>query len=250
MFEQFQTLIMADRASALFLVIYIGGLAVLLGASFAYGLVVPRRQRKQSGGPSPVQQRSKALAFGFARWIASLNITPNQITVIGLLLVAINCALFLWHRNPFMFGIGLISAYLFDTLDGVVARAQGTSSMFGGYLDAVIDRYQEVITYLALGYVTGLWLPVMVLTTGSFLTSYNKARVAVEAPIDNKGWPDLLAKPTRTFFLCTALIGANSLPWFLEGGLWALGIMTHITALHRIGRAYLLLAPGREDASA
>lgn len=240
MLEQFQTFIMADDASMRFLVLYVSGLALLLLASFIYGRLVPRR-REVPSGPSPMQQRAKATAFGFARWIASLNITPNQITVIGLVLVAINCGFYLWHRDPFMFGTGLIAAYLFDTLDGVVARAQGTTSKFGGYLDAVIDRYQEAITYVCIGIVTNLWLPVLLLTLGSFLTSYNKARVAVELPIDNKGWPDLLSKPTRTFFLCTALIGGNSLPWFLPGGLWVLALMTNLTALHRIGRGYVLL---------
>lgn len=248
MYSEFQTFIMADDASMLFLVIYVSTLAILLAASFIYRAVVPRREKaERAGGPSPVQRRAKAFASGFAHWIASLPITPNQITVVGLLLVALNCAFYLWHRDPFMFGTGLISAYLFDTLDGVVARAQGTSSSFGGYLDAVVDRYQEVITYLAIGLVTGLWLPVFLLVTGSFLTSYNKARVAIETPVDNKGWPDLLAKPTRTFFLCVALIGGNSLPWFLPGGLWVLAFMTHLTALHRMGRAYFLLAGGPQE---
>lgn len=248
MLKQFQAFIMADDASMLFLIVYVSGMTSLLAASLLYGVLVPRRVTAPAG-PSPVQQRAKSTAFGFARWVASLPITPNQITVIGLVLVALNCGAYLYHRDPFMFGTGLISAYLFDTLDGVVARAQGTSSRFGGYLDAVIDRYQEVITYLSIGVVTGLWLPVLLLTTGSFLTSYNKARVAVEAPIDNKGWPDLLAKPTRTFFLCTALIGGNSIPWFLPGGLWLLAIMTQLTALHRIGRAYFQLAYGPEGGS-
>jgi phosphatidylglycerophosphate synthase len=245
MFEAFRTFVRADAVSAAFMLIYAGVLAGLLALSYVYGRVVPKRERKAApaAGLSPMQRRARSAAYGFAHFIASLNITPNQITVIGLLLVALNCGLYLCYRDPFMFGTGLIAAYLFDTLDGVVARAQGTSSKFGGYLDAVIDRYQEVITYLTVGWVTQLWLPVFLLTTGSMLTSYNKARTAIETPIDNKGWPDLLAKPTRTFFLATALIGGNSVPWFLPGGLWVLAAMTHLTALHRFGRAYLMLRP-------
>lgn len=246
MFETFRTLIMADAATAAFLVAYVAGMLALLALSGAYSLLVPRRQSSAAAKPrtlSPMQARAKTVASGFAHGVASLNITPNQITVIGLLLVMLNCGVYAWYRDPFMFGCGLIAAYLFDTLDGVVARAQGTSSKFGGYLDAVIDRYQEVVTYLAIGWVAGLWLPVFLLMTGSMLTSYNKARTAIEIPIDNKGWPDLLAKPTRTFFLGTALIGGNSLPWFLPGGLWVLAAMTHLTALHRFGRARFLIGP-------
>ena len=245
MFEAFRTFIRADAVSAAFVLIYVAALLALFALSAVYGLVVPKRERSPAAaaGLSPVQRRARAAAYGFAHGVASLNVTPNQITVIGLLLVMLNCGVYLVYRDPFMFGTGLIAAYLFDTLDGVVARAQGTSSKFGGYLDAVIDRYQEVITYLAIGIVTQLWLPVFLLTTGSMLTSYNKARTAIEMPIDNKGWPDLLAKPTRTFFLGVALIGGNSLPWFLPGGMWVLAAMTHITALHRFGRAYLMLRP-------
>jgi len=254
MFEAFRTFIRADAATAGFILVYAGVLIALFALSLVYGLAVPKRERKPASGPatlSPMQRRARAAAYGFAHGVASLNVTPNQITVIGLLLVMLNCGLYLVYRDPFMFGTGLIAAYLFDTLDGVVARAQGSSSRFGGYLDAVIDRYQEVVTYLAIGWVTQLWLPVFLLTTGSMLTSYNKARTAIEIPIDNKGWPDLLAKPTRTFFLGVALIGGNSVPWFLPGGLWVLAALTHLTALHRFGRAYLMLRPqGRQQDTA
>lgn len=254
MFEALRTFFRADAVSFAFILVYAGVLTALFALSAVYGRLVPKRERRPDASPaplSPVQQRARGAAFGFAHAVASLNITPNQITAIGLLLMMLNCGIYLVYRDPFMFGTGLIVAYLFDTLDGVVARAQGTSSRFGGYLDAVIDRYQEVITYLAIGWVTELWLPVFLVTTGSMLTSYNKARTAIEMPIDNKGWPDLMAKPTRIFFLGAALIGGNSVPWFLPGGLWVLAAMTHLTALHRFGRAYLMLRPqGRQQDSA
>ena len=249
-FRALQTFLQADDATMVFLLSYVAMLVVLFAANFAYKKAFVSQRPTAAKGSSPIQKSAKSAASGFAVWIASQRITPNQITVIGLVLVIINCGLYLWHRDPFMLGTGLIAAYLFDTLDGVVARAQGTSSRFGGYLDAVIDRYQEVVTLLVIGWVTELWLPVLLFLSGSLLTSYNKARVAVELPIDNKGWPDLLAKPTRTFFLCTVLIGGNSVPWFLPLGLWLLAIMTNVTALHRIIRAHFLLVSPSEDRTA
>lgn len=245
MFEAFQELIMADAATTRFILAYMACLLALYAASAVYALAVPPRtapeSARKSDGGSRIQRAAKAVAVGFAHWVASLNITPNQITFIGLALVVFNCALYAWHRDPFLFGTSLIVAYLFDTLDGVVARTQGTSSKFGGYLDAVVDRYQEVATYLVIGWVTQMWLPVFLVITGSMLTSYNKARAAIEIPVDNKGWPDLLGKPARLFFLCVALIGDANLPWLLPFTLWSLAAMTHFTALQRTFRSYLLI---------
>lgn len=245
MIDRFQQLLLTDSGTARFILVYVVCLSLLYAASAIHARVFPlhtmRRREPSPSNGSRLQSRAKRFAAGFAHWIASLNITPNQITLIGLVLVVLNCLAFVVHLNTFLFGTGLIAAYLFDTLDGVVARAQGSSTRFGGYLDAVVDRYQEVATYFALGLVTGEWGVVFAVITGSMLISYNKARVAIETRVDNKGWPDLLSKPMRLFILCVALIGDNNLPWLLPFTLWALALMTHFTAVQRVIRAYLLI---------
>jgi CDP-diacylglycerol--glycerol-3-phosphate 3-phosphatidyltransferase len=245
MFEAFQRLLMADETTTRFAIVYIGCLLLIYFANIVYALAVgersPRAASSLPRGTSQMQSRGKRAAFGFANAIAALNVAPNQITLIGLFLVGFNCLLFVYHNNPCLFGTSLIAAYLFDTLDGVVARAQGSSSKFGGYLDAVIDRYQEIMTYCAIGFVTERWLVSFLIISGSMLTSYNKARAAIEIPVDNKAWPDFLSKPTRLFFLCVALIGDTSLPWLLPFTLWSLAILTHFTALQRMFRAYFLI---------
>lgn len=177
----------------------------------------------------------------FVHFVANLPVSPNQITLIGMALVVFNCALFVAYENTFWLGTGLIAALLFDTLDGLVARTQGTSSRYGGYLDAIVDRYQEVVIYLTLGWVLDQWLPVFLIMTGSMLTSYAKARTALEIDIDNKQWPDLLEKPMRLFILCVGLIGNPTLPWMLPFALWLLAALTHFTALQRTMRARFML---------
>lgn len=173
--------------------------------------------------------------------VARTGITPNQITLIGLVLVCFNCVVFAFTKNTFALGSGLIAALLFDTLDGMVARSQGSSSRFGGYLDAVVDRYEEVVIYLTIGLVLGLWLEAYLIITGSMLISYNKARVALETETSNKSWPDLLQKPTRLFILCFGLIGDPIIPWLLELALWLLVVMTFYTSIQRVIRARFLL---------
>jgi CDP-diacylglycerol--glycerol-3-phosphate 3-phosphatidyltransferase len=240
MVEFVQDLLRVDGATARFATLYLCAIVALLAASAVHARVVPGRREARAQG-SRAQRIGKNALGGFIRWLASRRITPNQVTWIGLGLVLFNCAYFVCHRNTFLFGTGLIVAYLFDSLDGAVARAQGSSSKFGAYLDAVVDRYQEIATYLAVGLVTQMWLASFLVITGSMLTSYNKARAAIEIPVDNKGWPDLLGKGVRLFCLCCALIGDATLPWLLPFMLYALAAMTHFTAAQRIVRGYLLI---------
>lgn len=183
-----------------------------------------------------------AIPFIAAGW------TPNQVTISGLVFVIANCAFYLWHRNTLFFGVGLALSLVFDGIDGAVARLTDTSSRFGGYLDAVVDRYQEVAIYLTIAWATGAWAISFLAVTGALLTSYNKARTAVEIPIDNNAWPDLLERLERLIILCTALILDRFLPVpeILGGralivGLVLLAIGTHITAAQRFWRARKLI---------
>jgi phosphatidylglycerophosphate synthase len=192
-------------------------------------------------------------SFGrwFLKWLATSDVTPNQITCLGVLLVLANCGFYLFNHETFWLGVGLSLSFTFDSLDGVIARRQGTQSKFGGYLDAVSDRYQETAAYLVIAWVNDYWPIVFFAITGSLLTSYNKARTALEIPIDNKGWPDLLDRPRRMCLLGAALImdGTVPIPAVLGGRLLYLVLiviaaLTHFTALQRFFRARrMLLAP-------
>jgi archaetidylinositol phosphate synthase len=183
-----------------------------------------------------------------ARPLARSGLSPNQITWIGLGLVLANCALYAWHRSGIVFGLGLAVSFAFDSLDGAVARLQGTSSRYGGYLDAVIDRYQEIAVYLTIAWLEGWWLVCFVAATGSLLTSYHKARTAIEMPIDNSKWPDLLERLERVVILCVALVLDQLIPLpALLGGrvllaaLVCLAVLTHVTAIQRFLRARRML---------
>jgi len=184
------------------------------------------------------------LAGGLVR----AGLSPNQVTVIGLLLVLANCGLYAMHRSTLWFGILLAISFAFDGLDGAVARLTGRTSKFGGYLDAIIDRYQEAAVFLALAIVEDLWLPCFLVVTGSLFISYNKARAAVEIAIDNDKWPDLLERLERIVLLCALLILDPVLNdiFALDGqilryGLWVFAVLTHITAIQRFFRARRLI---------
>jgi len=183
-----------------------------------------------------------------ARPLAKTNLTPNHITLLGLALILANCAAYLWHQSNLWFGLGLTLSFTFDALDGALARVQGTASKFGGYLDAVIDRYQEFAVYLTIAWITGWWVVSFLALGGSLLVSYTKARTAMEIPIANHNWPDLMERFERLALLCTALVLDQliALPAFLGGrvlylALVVIAVLSQVTAIQRFFRARALI---------
>jgi phosphatidylglycerophosphate synthase len=176
--------------------------------------------------------------------LAALNLTPNNITWAGLFLILVNCLLYVYHGSNFYFGLLLAFIFSLDALDGAVARVTKTTSKYGGYLDAVIDRYQELAIYFTIAYVNDYWLVCFLAITGSLLVSYNKARTAVEIQIDNDKWPDLTERLERIILICTGLILSPVilLPEYLKFDflfymILLIGLLAHITAVQRFFRA-------------
>ena len=182
-----------------------------------------------------------------ARPLVAAGLSANQVTLIGLVLIAANSLAFLWHRSTLWFGLGLAVSFAADALDGAVARLRGQSSMFGAYLDAMTDRYQELVVLLAIALVSGQWLSSFLVLSGAFITSYAKARTAVERPIDNVAWPDMFERLERIIYLCAMLVLdglAQSIfgtKLVLVAGLWLLAALTHATAIQRMVRAAAML---------
>lgn len=174
--------------------------------------------------------------------------SANQVTTLGLVLVVLNCGAFLWHGSTLWFGIGLAISFAADALDGAVARLRDECSLVGGYYDAMIDRYQELVVLGVLATATGAWLPVLLALSGSFITSYAKARTAVETPINNDDWPDIFERQERIIFICGMLLFDGIAGAYFAGphpllvpGLWILAVLTHATAVQRMLRARRIL---------
>jgi phosphatidylglycerophosphate synthase len=179
-----------------------------------------------------------------ARGLARRGVSPNAITLAGLALVVGAAAAYPWYRDSLVFGICLAFAFSFDALDGAVARLTGRSSRFGGYLDAIADRYQELAVFAAIAWVHDAWPAALLVVSGSFLTSYNKARAAMEIPVDNADWPDLVERLERLIFIIALLVIAYWVPLvpgtalaLVPSGLVVLGVLAHVSALQRFMRA-------------
>jgi archaetidylinositol phosphate synthase len=180
-------------------------------------------------------------------------LTANQVTCLGLALSILLCAAYAAWGSHLWFGIGLAFAFAADSLDGAVARIRGEQSHFGGYLDAMSDRYQELAVMLALAWTNDLWPQALLVLSGAYLTSYAKARTAIEMKIDNAAWPDLFERQERVIFICvllvvTGLAGRALAPHVnvMSAGLWLLAALTHVTAVQRFLRARSLLLAGQK----
>ena len=78
-------------------------------------------------------------------------LTPNQITLISLLLGLAGAACFLgggWFPGV-MGGFLLVACYTFDNCDGEVARIKGLSSEFGARLDDFSDSMVDLSFFVA-----------------------------------------------------------------------------------------------------
>jgi phosphatidylglycerophosphate synthase len=168
-----------------------------------------------------------------ARGLARAGFSPNAITFAGLALVLTGAAAYPLHRDSLVFGVWLAIAFSFDGLDGAVARLTGR-----------IDRYQELAVLASIAWVHDAWPAALLALSGGFLTSYNKARAAMEIAIDNAGWPDLIERMERVIFIVVLLVIEGFMPVVpstdvetMAGGLVLLGVLAHVTALQRFMRA-------------
>ena len=147
------------------------------------------------------------------RLLVRLNITPNVLTTIGVIINMFAAAVFIIGaeigvRGDFSYiGWGsalILFAGLFDMLDGQVARKGNMASIYGGIYDSVMDRYSELIMFLGICYylVSHSYLLsslfAFIAMIGSIMTSYTRARAEGAGLECNSG---LMQRPTRILII-------------------------------------------------
>lgn len=120
------------------------------------------------------------------RWLMPIArrspLTPNQITVLALLINLTAAALLsLGAKRPSLFLVApflLAIAGIMDALDGVVARERGLSSRFGDFVDHLADRVSDC--FLIAGWAIGSSVRIeiaVVMALGVALTGYAGTQV-------------------------------------------------------------------------
>lgn len=165
------------------------------------------------------------------QFLGSLGISPNAVTVFGLFLT-VAVAGILAAGHPQVAGVLLIITLGFDAVDGALARATGTTTRFGAFLDSTLDRWAEIALYGALIWLflstdqdAGVLLAAAAMAA-SLMVSYTRAR-AEGIGLDCK--EGILTRFERLVLLIAGLI-FNLTIWALA----IIAVFAGITAIQRI----------------
>jgi CDP-diacylglycerol---glycerol-3-phosphate 3-phosphatidyltransferase len=196
------------------------------------------------------QQWVRRRAQAGARWLAKLPITPNQVTVAGMLVVFAAAAL-VAGGHLLAGGVVLAFGASFDIFDGALARVTKRSYPYGAFLDSTTDRYAEAAVYIGLAaYYVGQPNPrpavlgVLLALVGSMSVSYVRARAQ---SLGYKCDSGLFARPER---IVATIVGLVFGGWVLLIVIWTLAVLTNFTAVQRIFEVWRQARVQRREAVA
>ena len=173
-----------------------------------------------------------------------IGLTPNIVSLIGLILAMLSAFTFAVSQSQPLWII--LATILFfasgfcDVLDGVIARIYQQTSIFGGFLDSLLDRYADAAVYAGL-IVGGLCSPIWGLASlvGSVMVSYSRARAeAADIKMESIG---IAERAERMLILGVASIAAVFWSEALNYGIILLAILSNFTVLQRVIHVYSTL---------
>jgi len=188
-----------------------------------------------------LKERIQLLMVGEAKLFHSIGLTPNKVSILGVLFAYLSAYMY-WASRFNQSGLVAAAGFLlisgfFDALDGVLARLYGKATVFGGFLDSLLDRYADAFVFL--GIIIG-WLikdSVWVFwgfaaLVGSLLVSYSRARAeAAGIKMETVGIAER-AERIITLVVATLLsmVWTDALRWSMV----LLAVLTNLTVLQRV----------------
>jgi archaetidylinositol phosphate synthase len=184
-----------------------------------------------------LKQRVQAAMACEAQLAHRIGLSPNIVSVLGFL-AAVVATFFYWFSKFFLPCLILASVFLlvsgfFDALDGVIARLFGKVTVFGGFLDSMLDRYADGLVLIGIivgGFADALWG--LIALMGSLLVSYGRARAeAAGVKMETIG----LAERAERILI---LFIASFLTFIWSAALWwsivLLAVLTNVTVFQRV----------------
>jgi archaetidylinositol phosphate synthase len=190
---------------------------------------------------SKLKEKVQSLLSAEARVAHKMGLSPNVVSVIGLIFSIFSAAAYLVSFNQtwllFIAAALLLISGFCDVLDGVLARTYDQETNFGGFFDSLLDRYSESVVYIGI-IVGGLCEPFwgILALIGSLLVSYSRARAeAIGIKMMSIG---LMERAERLILLIASSIVAYF--WFpaLNIGIIVLAILSNFTVLERVFYVY------------
>jgi CDP-L-myo-inositol myo-inositolphosphotransferase len=136
--------------------------------------------RKTRDGPV-ARHLNRPVSRWLSRTLVRTTVTPNQISLVSWILSCVAAGLMALSGYPALAIGGALAqlASIIDGCDGEIARLKHSKSEFGGWFDAVLDRYADAVLLFGLMWhefaATGTNLSVVLgfaAIVGSFLNSY------------------------------------------------------------------------------
>jgi CDP-diacylglycerol--glycerol-3-phosphate 3-phosphatidyltransferase len=193
-----------------------------------------------------LRKRSQVVLVPIARGLGRMGLTPNILTLVGLVLngavaAVVATGVLQWG------GVLLVFASAFDALDGTLARLTAQQSRFGAFFDSSIDRYSEGVVLGGLSYYllqSGDQIGVLLAfagIVGSLMVSYTRARAE---GLDVECKVGLLTRVGRMLLLAVGLMMARPVIT-----LWILAILANFTAFQRMFHVWRQLQNAEEEPS-
>lgn len=189
---------------------------------------------------SKLKKKAQSFFTAQARLAHSLGLTPNMLSFIGVAFSILSGLAYLFSKYTLFNNLLLAAAPIFllisgfcDLLDGALARIYEQTTVLGGFLDSLLDRYSDAIVIC--GIILGEFCNVfwgLIALTGSLLVSYTRAR-AEEAGVKMAAI-GVAERAERLIILITASFFSLVWPKALSFGVIVLGVLANITVLQRV----------------
>ena len=191
------------------------------------------------------------------RRLVVARVNPNWLTILAFVFTFVAALLIVFDRMIVAFGC-IVMGGILDFIDGKDAVLTGRATRAGAVLDSCLDRYSDVVLYLALiVYFAARSFPVtafaaVLAIVGSMMTSYVMAlaksdgvdfRVGVLRRQDRITLisAGLLLAPAHRFIVDALTAGAGQLGFAvgpvplmpLAAVVWVLAVLTNVTAFQR-----------------
>lgn len=188
-----------------------------------------------------LKAKIQQLLSGEARFAHEVGLTPNTVSGFGIVFALLSAVTY-WKSssNTLLLVLAVIFLLLSgfcDALDGVLARLYGETTVFGGFLDSLLDRYSDAAILGGIifgGFCNMPWG--LAAVVGTLLVSYARARAeAAGVKMESIG---LAERPERILVLVVASL--ITLVW-LEALKWSiilLAFLTNLTVLQRVTYFY------------